>query len=115
LSGTLTEEGLTGGLLAAELAALPLLGLMTGDVDWQAAGEGGEGWSELGSLERVEVYQATGMIMAQLDIGPTEALARLRARAYADGSTASEMAWAVVERRLSFTVDGPGGRPEGRS
>lgn len=114
-SGPLTEEGLTGGLLAAELAALPLLDLMTGDVDWQSAGEGGTGWAELGSLERVEVYQATGMIMAQLDLGPTEALARLRARAYADGVTASEVAWAVVERRSSFDEGDPRPRRGSRS
>ena len=105
IAGTLTEEVLTGGLRAAELAALPLLDLMTGDVDWQAAGEGGAGWEELASLERVEVYQATGMIMAQLDVGPADALARLRARAYAVGRTASEVAWDVVERRSSFDVD----------
>ena len=102
ITGTLPDDVLTGGLLAAELAALPLLDLMTGDVDWQAAGEGGAGWEELASLERVEVYQATGIIMAQLDVGPADALARLRARAYAVGRTASEVAWDVVERRLSF-------------
>jgi hypothetical protein len=113
LSGSLSEEGLTGGLLAAELATLPLLDLMTDDVDWRAAGEGGSGWAELESLERVEVYQATGMIMAQLDVGPAEALARLRARAYADGVTASEAAWAVVERRSSFVADDPGRTPGG--
>jgi hypothetical protein len=102
ISGALTSDGLTGGLLAAELAALPLLDLMTDDVDWQAAGDGGAGWVELDSLDRVEVYQATGMIMIQLDVGPTEALARLRAHAFAEGQTASEVAWSVVERRLSF-------------
>lgn len=105
ITGTLTEEGLTGGLLAAELAALPLLDLMTRDVDWQAAGDGGTGWEELASLERIEVYQATGVIMAQLDVGPADALARLRARAYASGRTASEVAWDVVERRLTFDRD----------
>ncbi len=104
-TGELTDDRLTGGMLAAELAALPLLDLMTGDVDWDHAGEGGAGWSELASLERVEVYQATGMVMAQLDVGPIEALARLRAHAFADGKTASEVAWAVVERRLALDTD----------
>lgn len=104
-TGTLDDDDLDGGLLAAELATLPLLDLMTADVQWQDAGEGGAGWDELGSLERVEVYQATGMIMGQLDVGPAEALARLRARAFADGRSASETAWAVVERRLSFADD----------
>lgn len=105
ISGALPGDGLTGGLLAAELAALPLLDLMTGHVDWLAAGGDGAGWAELGSLDRVEVYQATGMIMIQLDVGPTEALARLRAHAFAEGRTASEVAWSVVERRLSFAVE----------
>jgi hypothetical protein len=103
--GPLSAEGLTGGLLAAELAALPLLDLMTADLDWASAGEGGDGWSQLASLERVEVYQATGMIMGQLDIGPADALVRLRARAFATGQTSSDVAWAVVEGRLSLDLD----------
>lgn len=107
--GLLAAEELAGGLLAADLAALPLLDLMSADVDWTAVGEGGDGWSQLASLERVEVYQATGMIMAMLDVGPAEALVRLRAHAYAYGQTASEVAWNIVERRLELTDDGPPG------
>lgn len=109
--GPLSEEGLAGGLLAAELAALPLLNLMTADVDWADAGEGSYGWSQLASLERVEVYQATGMIMEQLDIGAADALIRLRAHAFAAGLTASEVAWAIVDRRLSLNGDDAQGEP----
>ena len=89
---------------AAELAAFPLLDLMTADVTWSSAGEGpgGSDWTRLGSLERVEVYQATGMIMDQLDVGPGEALARLRARSFATNRTASSLAWDVIRRVLSF-------------
>ncbi len=101
----MSSEELTGGLMAAELAAVPLLDLMTADVDWEGAGQGGDGWEQLASLERVEVYQATGMIMGATGIGPAEALVRLRARAYTRGETASELAWAVVERRLVLDVD----------
>lgn len=103
--GEMTTEALTGGLMAAELAALPLLDLMTADVDWEGAGQGDDGWEQLASLERVEVYQATGMIMGAMEMGPSEALVRLRAHAYARGMTASELAWAVVERRLQLDVD----------
>lgn len=103
--GPLTDDGLAGGLLAAQLAALPLMDLMTSDLDWAAAGEGGDGWSQLASLERVEVYQATGMIMEQLGIGSTEALIRLRAHAFTTAQTASEVAWAIVERRLALDED----------
>jgi hypothetical protein len=102
--GPLSADDLTGGLLAAGLAALPLLDLMM-DVDWEVYGEGGDGWSQLASLERVEVYQATGMVMGQLEVGPADALARLRAHAFVSGQTASEVAWDVVERRLSLSAD----------
>jgi hypothetical protein len=99
--GPMSSDGLDGGLWAAELASLPLLNLMTSDIDWDAAGEGGDGLNQLASLERVEVYQATGMIIGQLDVDAVEALIRLRAYAFAQGLTASEAAWAIVERRVS--------------
>ena len=96
--GALSTRDLDGGLLAAELAALPLLDLMSAEVDWTQAGEGGDGGDHLASFNRVEVYQATGMIMAALDVDPVEALVRLRARAFASGTTASALAWAIVDR-----------------
>lgn len=102
--GPLSGEFLSGGLLAAEFAARPLLDLMTSGLDWAAAAEGGAGWEELASLERVEVYQATGMLIGQLDIEPTEALVRLRAHAFATGTTASALAWEIVNRRISITA-----------
>ncbi len=103
--GALNNEALRGGLLAAELAALPLLDLMSADVDWASAAQGDDGWDQLASLERVEVYQATGMLMAALGVSPAEALVRLRAHAYANDMTASEVAWAIVERRLRLDAD----------
>lgn len=101
-SGPLSPDDLSGGLLAAELARLPLLDLISGADDWMAGGQIDAAWSQLESLERVEVYQATGMVMAQLDIGPADALVRLRAHAFSSGQTASEVAWAIVERRLEL-------------
>lgn len=103
--GGLSADRLEGGLWAAELAALPLLDLMATDVDWTAAGETQDGWEQLASLQRVEVYQATGMIIAELEVDPAEALIRLRAYAYARGLTASEAAWAIVERRIVLDGD----------
>ena len=65
-----------------------------------------------GTLEQVEVYQATGMVMARLNIGATEALVRLRAYAFAHDLTASEVGWGIIERRISLEdddwTDGPG-------
>lgn len=51
-------------------------------------------------MERVEVYQATGMLIGALNVDPTEALVRLRAHAFAHDMTAAEVAWEIVERRL---------------
>jgi hypothetical protein len=108
--GPLTAAELEGGLMAADLAALPLLDLITADIDWEGVAQGDNGWHQLASLERVEVYQATGMIVAAMGIDPAEALVRLRARAIAEGITASDIAWNIVERRIS--LDGFGSQAD---
>lgn len=51
---------------------------------------------------RREVHQATGMILAQLDITATEAFARLRAYAFATSRTVEEVAHSVVTREVDF-------------
>jgi hypothetical protein len=109
--GPLSPDALGGLAHAADLAALPLLDLMGQDSAIRAAGATGDVWSELVSLERVEVYQATGMIMSQIDIDAAQALVRLRAHAYAHDQTATEVAQAVVERRLSFIDASSEGSP----
>ena len=101
-AGSLAGTSLAGGLLAAELAAVPLMDLMSSGLDWDAAAQGGDGWEQLASLARVEVYQATGMLVAALDVGPDEALLRLRAYAFTHDMTATETAWAILEGRLSL-------------
>lgn len=103
-AGSFDDEVWGGAEWAAQLAALPMLDLMGSDVDWEAVGEG-EAWSQLASLERVEVYQATGMLQVQLDVDAAEALVRLRGHAFANGMTVSEVAWKIVERQLAFEPD----------
>ncbi|GAC1609294.1 MAG: GAF domain-containing protein [Mycobacteriales bacterium] len=104
-SGPLEGDKMTGGMWAAGLAALPLLDLMLSDVDWRGAAEAEDGWEQLASLERVEVYQATGMLIAALDIAAPDAVALLRAHAIARGVTASEVAYGILGRRI-VVVDG---------
>jgi hypothetical protein len=107
--GPLTADGFEGLTHAARLAAFPLLDLMSADLPSPSvAGRGEAGPNDLASLERVEVYQATGMVMSQLDCGPADALARLRAHAFATNQTASDVAWAVVRRTLTFRDDSNG-------
>jgi hypothetical protein len=55
---------------------------------------------------RDRINQATGMIVAQLGIPPADALAILRAHAFAHGSTLEGVASAVVNRELDFRGNG---------
>ena len=104
-SGPLDEDAMTGGVWAAGLASLPLLDLMTSDTNWQKTADSQGSWDQLASLERVEVYQATGMIIAALEITPADALVRLRAHAIARSVTSSEVAYQILDRRLVLDRD----------
>ena len=64
-----------------------------------------DAWAELTALSRTEVSQATGMLVAQLEVEPAEALVRLRAHAYSTGRSATEVARDIVERRLRLEAD----------
>jgi AmiR/NasT family two-component response regulator len=54
----------------------------------------------MASLARIDVYQATGMVMAQLDVSAVDALVRLRAYAFSHDLTASEVAQLLISRGL---------------
>jgi hypothetical protein len=84
-------------LSAVDTAALMLLGQRTDP------GDGGGGWLDHALGHRVEVHQATGMVLAQLGISATDALARLRAHAFVEGRLLVDVARDVVDRRLVFT------------
>lgn len=96
--GPLGADELRDAHSAADAAALMLLGLRTdpgdGELVWDRS------WSK-----RAEIHQATGMIVAQLRISPTDAFARLRAHAFTHGIGLGEAAREVVARRLRFTED----------
>jgi hypothetical protein len=51
---------------------------------------------------RSEIHQATGMVVAQLALLPEDALAILRAHAFAHDTSLAEIAHLVVTRRLDF-------------
>jgi hypothetical protein len=56
-------------------------------------------------IDRLEVHQATGMVLVQLDVPVEDAFARLRAYAFAHQRPLSDVARDVVARRLKFTDD----------
>jgi GAF domain-containing protein/ANTAR domain-containing protein len=55
--------------------------------------------------QRAELYQAQGMVAVQLGVSLVDALARLRAYAYAENRLLGDVARDVVARRLSFGSD----------
>lgn len=110
--GPLDGDALSGAFLAAGLASAPLVDLIAtaknvnelDDASWASAEDRGDPWAE---MDRVEVYQATGMLISALDVDSAEALVRLRAYAIATGQTASQVARAIIERRLMLDRDDP--------
>jgi hypothetical protein len=55
--------------------------------------------------QRARLHQATGVVVAQLGIAPTDALAVLRAHAFGRSSTLESVVTDVLDRTLSFSYD----------
>ena len=109
--GRLAGPALTGGFHAAELAVLPVLDVLSIDMNAAVEDDTSTAWDELGSLMRSEVYQAAGVLVAQLGVRPAEALVRLRAHAFTTGMTASEVAYQILDRSLHLNDDAAGIEP----
>jgi AmiR/NasT family two-component response regulator len=62
-------------------------------------------WLDHSVHGRMEIHQATGMVLAQLGISAQDALARLRAYAFVEQRLLSDVAHDVVSRWLRFTPD----------
>jgi hypothetical protein len=103
--GELPDEHLAGAIVAAELAGIPLMDLMDSDLQAAVDDPDSDAWAEFNALSRAEVSQATGMLVAQLDIEPAEALIRLRAHAYSTGRGATDVARDILDWRLKLDSD----------
>lgn len=103
--GLLNGDHLAGALIAAELAEMPFLDVIGIDLHAAVTDPRSAAWAELHALSRAEVSQATGMLVAQLNVEPAVALVRLRAHAYATGRTATEVARDILDRRLFLDAD----------
>ena len=93
----LSDEHLEDALVTAEIARDAVL--------YQQYAPGGASLAELldtVGTDRIVIYQATGMIAAQLDETVSNALARLRAAAFGSGRPIYDIAQDVVERRVRF-------------
>jgi hypothetical protein len=95
--GMLSDDHLADALVTADIARDAVL--------YQQYAPGGQSLAELlatAGTDRIVIHQATGMIAAQLDDTIANALARLRAAAFASGRSMDDIAQDVVERRVRF-------------
>jgi len=95
--GSLSGAQLRDAISAADMAALMFLGMRT---------DPGDGaWLDHSLHGRAEIHQATGMVLVQLGVTATDALARMRAYAFVEQRLLGDVAHDVVSRRLLFTPD----------
>jgi AmiR/NasT family two-component response regulator len=92
-TGPLTDPELRIAFTFAEVTMEALLDLE----------ENGDAVLDVG--HRAQLFQAQGMVMMQLGVSIGEALARLRAYAFAENRRLEEVARDVVERRLRLDSD----------
>ena len=93
-----TAGSLDNGQVRTALLVGDALSLAVTALDHTSADSGGVvTWLQGAESDRVEIHQATGMIMVQLGVSAEEALLRLRARAFAQGSTSLAVARAIID------------------
>lgn len=98
--GPLTNTELTDAFTFADVTVTALL-------DWHEQ-TGGSGITDIdadAAEYRAELFQAQGMVMVQLGITLGEAMARIRAYAYAEDRRLGEVTRDIVARRLRFDRD----------
>lgn len=97
--GDLTAEQVRTGMSVARSVAGPALRTAAGPSDDDTATD-----AESGVKTRRAVHQATGMVLAQLDVTPTEAFSRLRGYAFSSGRTVQDVADDIVRGSLDLRV-----------
>ncbi|MEV6752990.1 ANTAR domain-containing protein [Streptomyces sp. NPDC051214] len=95
-AGPLAGRHVAEGWLVADSLAGHLLGRWPGT----SAGEDGPGHAGAVDLHRAEVHQATGVLSVRLAVPVDEALARLRAEAFASGRSLTDTARHILEQEL---------------
>ena len=110
--GPLDDDQLRDAAAAVAAATVLILGRRTDPTldpsgSDTAAGAGTRDWLDEAMEYRVEVHQATGMVLAQLGISATDALARMRGHAFTHQRLLIDVARDVVHRRLVFTDELP--------
>jgi hypothetical protein len=87
------SEGLSSAQFLADAIGAALLRDPLSTAEYDMAGP----WSH-----RTVIHQATGMVIAQLGVAAEDAIALLKAHAYAHGASLADVAGEVVDRALDF-------------
>lgn len=95
---TLSRSQVTEASALADVAAWQVLRKILGEEDADTLAD-----TATLRTSRREVHQATGMVLAQLNISADEAALLIRAHAFASGRSVREIATDIVERRLDFS------------
>ena len=98
--GSLTPEALDQAFTFADVA----MGLLV-DGQARAGDEALTGDLDGVLANRLEVYQAQGMVMVDLGVGIDEAMVRLRAHSYSEERTISAVASDIVAGKLFLERD----------
>jgi hypothetical protein len=99
VAGPLSDRQVSDASALAELAAWQVLRHVLRDVPDLTTPDGAT------ISSRREIQQATGMVLAQLDLTAGDAALLLRAHAFATNRSLGAVANDVVERRLDFSPD----------
>jgi len=103
--GDLSPEQCRDLIAAADIAALLMLELRTEPYEADGQGDSCAPWLDSSLGSHAGIHQATGMVLNQLGIDATEALARLRAYAFSHQQLLLDVAADVVACRLIFTEE----------
>lgn len=98
--GGLTDDQCTDALVMADVAAHAVLLLQADAPPDTVAAE-----LETNANFQYVVHQASGMVAAQLEVTVSRALIRLRAHAFGNNRSLTDVARDVVDRRLRFDAD----------
>lgn len=101
-----TRPGVLNGAsqaLASDLTEVTSWTLLRRILAHEPDHDGSFGGTEGSSLSRREIHQATGMVLAQANVSPTDALLLLRGYSFSESRPLKDVAADVIERRLDFT------------
>ncbi|WP_328937646.1 GAF and ANTAR domain-containing protein [Streptomyces tauricus] len=114
-AGALSPRDLRIALLARDAVTFAVLNLEASSDGFLSADEAGvASWVDAAEADHIEVHQAVGMVMVQLGVDPEQALDRLRAHAFSEGRTVTEVAQEILARTLRFHPEADDDQQKGR-